>query len=159
MTASPALGKTKEANGTEETKETKTGHKTQTKKRGAGGDPQRPAPGEAEAATTAAALVVVVVPVATVATAVAASAEAVEQPARDPRAGVRDAAEDARERVLRPAPGLTVGVGRIARLVGHRRVPVGVAARVVAGQDRLVRPVGLPPVELGEPDDGLPVGA
>src|ERR1700733_14141584 len=42
---------------------------------------------------------------------------AVEQPARRPGAGLRDAAEDADERVLRAAPRVLVGLGRVARLL------------------------------------------
>src|SRR5580700_2609548 len=84
--------------------------------------------------------------------------EAVEQPARRPRAGLRDAAEDADERVFRAAPRVLVGLGRVARLVAHRRVPVGVATGVVAAEDPLVVTVGGPVVKLGEPDDGERVG-
>src|SRR5580698_1703681 len=68
--------------------------------------------------------------------------EAVEQPARRPGAGLRDAAEDTDERVFRAAPRVLVGLGRVARLFAHRRAPVGVATGVVAAEDPLVVAVG-----------------
>src|SRR5580704_4777430 len=60
-------------------------------------------------------------------TAAALLVEAIEQAARRPGAGLRDAAEDADERVFRAAPRVLVGLSRIARLIAHRSAPHGAA--------------------------------
>jgi glutamate 5-kinase len=84
----------------------------------------------------------------------AAAAEAVEDAAARVRERVGDAAEDPGERVLRPAPRVLIGLGRVAHFIAEGRVAVVVAAGVVAAEDALVFAVRDPVVELGEPHDG-----
>src|SRR5205814_6561949 len=70
------------------------------------------------------------------------AAEAVEQAAHGPGAGLGDAAQDARQRVLGAVPGVLVGLGGVAHLVGELRVAVVVPARVVPAEDPVVLAVG-----------------
>src|SRR3984957_15124809 len=93
-----------------------------------------------------------VVVAAAAAGAAAAVGHPVEQAAAGSRRALRDAAEDADQRVLGPAPRLLVGLGGVPDLLAHRGVGVLVPARVVAAEDPLVLAVRGPVVELSEPD-------
>src|SRR5580704_12055747 len=96
--------------------------------------------------------------VAAAAGAAAAVGHPVEQAAAGSRRALRDAAEDADQRVLGPAPRLLVGLGGVPDLLAHRGVGVLVPARVVAAEDPLVLAVRGPVVELSEPDHRERVG-
>src|SRR5580700_2698730 len=100
----------------------------------------------------------VVIVVAATAAAGAAVLQPVEQAAAGPRGALRDAAEDADQRVLGPGPRVLVRLGGVPNLVADGGAAVGLPARVVAAEDPLVLAVRGPVVEHGEPDHRERVG-